>query len=187
MALNCSRNSLDRDEAEEIFDEYDIEISSKTPDIRNARIAGLIAQLSEIMESSEHGKIFEQWCHHAIRICFAIGLRNVELKPNKNARMRRDIVATNLGEGDAWKRIYDDYSTRQVIFEVKNYKGLKAQDYQQMTTYLSGEYGRLGFIITRDEEIDLYAGRDVEWVRELFLTHSNYSPMLSTARPARAI
>ena len=171
MALNCSRNALDPDEAEEIFDEYDIEISSITPGIRNARIEELIRQLSAIDEGAEYASDFEKWCHTAVRICFAAGLRNVEFKPNKNARMRRDIVATNLGEGDAWRRIYDDYSTRQVIFEVKNYKDITSADYQQMISYLSGEYGKLGFVITRDESIELYAGKDVEWVRELYATH----------------
>ena len=139
--------------------------------IRNARIAELIGELSRIDEGTEHASAFEQWCRQAIRICFAKGLRNVELKPNKNARTRRDIVATNLGEGNAWRRIYDDYSTRQVVFEVKNYKNIAASDYHQMTSYLSGEYGKLGFIVTREETIDLYSDRDVEWVRELYLSH----------------
>ena len=40
-----------------------------------------------------------------------------------------------------------------------------------MTSYLSGEYGKLGFIVTREETIDLYSDRDVEWVRELYLSH----------------
>ena len=169
MSLNCSRNTLHPDEAEEIFDEYDIEISSKTPAIRNARIVEIIRQLSQIEEGMDHASQFEQWCCEAIRICFSKGLRNVELKPNKNARMRRDIVATNLSEGNAWRRIYDDYSTRQVIFEIKNYQGLTAADYYQMISYLSGEYGKLGFFVTRDETVELYSGKDVEWVREVYL------------------
>lgn len=170
MSLNCSRNTLYPDEAEDIFDEYDIAISSKTPEIRNGRIVELILQLSQIEEGTSNASEFEQWCYEAIRICFAKGLRNVELKPNKNAQTRRDIVATNLGEGDAWRRIYDDYSTRQVIFEIKNYRELSAADYHQMVSYLSREYGRLGFFVNRDETVDLYSGRDVEWVRELYLS-----------------
>ena len=171
MALNCTRNTLDLDEAEEIYDEYDIEISSETPEIRNKRIKQLISQLSSIEEGNEGAKDFEQWCHKSIRICFAKGLRNVELKPNKLAKARRDIVATNLGEGDAWRRIYEDYGTRQVVFEVKNYQGLKSSDYQQMQSYLTGDYGRLGFFITRDNTVELYANKDVEWVREIYATH----------------
>lgn len=114
---------------------------------------------------------FEIWCHKAIRICFAKSLRNVELKPNKAARQRRDVVATNLAEHGVWKRIYDDYGTRQVTFEVKNYQGLTSADYQQVVSYLAGEYGRLAFLVTRDESVDLYAHRDVEWVRDIFMNH----------------
>ena len=171
MALNSTRNTLDFDEAEDIYDEYDIEVSSETPEIRNAKIKELITQLSSINEGNSASADFEQWCHKAIRICFAKGLRNVELKPNKLAKSRRDIVATNLGEGDAWRRIYDDYRTRQVTFEVKNYQGLEAADYQQIQSYLTGEYGRLAFVVTRDDTVDLYANKDVEWVREIYTVH----------------
>ena len=50
MALNCTRNTLNSDEAEDIYDEYDIEVSSETPEIRNAKIKELIAQLDSIDE-----------------------------------------------------------------------------------------------------------------------------------------
>lgn len=171
MALNCTRNALAPNEAEDIYDEYDIEISSETPDIRNTRIRELIAQLDRIEEGSAGSTEFKAWCQKAIRICFAKGLRNVELKPNKLAKSRRDVVATNLGEGNAWRRIYDDYGTRQVTFEIKNYPGLEASDYQQVQSYLTGEYGRLAFFVTRDDTVDLYANKDVEWVREMYTNH----------------
>lgn len=171
MALNCTRSTLEPDQAEEIYDEYDIEVSSETPEIRNAKIKELIAQYNDIGEGAEEAYDFEAWCHKAIRICFAKGLKNVELKPNKQAKSRRDIVATNLGEGDAWRRIYEDYGTRQVTFEIKNHQNLEAADYQQIQSYLTGEYGRLAFVVTRDSSVDLYANKDVEWVRELYDKH----------------
>jgi len=171
MALNSERTDLDQKVAEEIHDEYDIEISSETPQIRNNKIRKLINELNAIETGTQGATEFENWCHKAIRICFAKGLVHVELKANKQANSRRDVVATNLGEGDAWRRIYEDYGTRQVTFEVKNYQGISAADYQQVQSYLTGDYGRLGFIITRDDSVDLYANRDVEWVRELYSTH----------------
>jgi hypothetical protein len=161
MALNCAKTDMDAAQAEDIYDEYDIEVSSETPDIRKRRIETLRAQLEEIPEGTEGDDAFEAWCHKAIRICFAKSLRNVELKPNKLARQRRDVVGTNLGEQGAWKRIREDYGTRQVVFEVKNYKGLSAADYQQIQSYLGGEYGRLAFAVTREDTVDLYANRDV--------------------------
>ena len=88
------------------------------------------------------------------------------------AKFQRDVVGTNLGEGSAWSRIYQDYGTRQVVFEIKNYVGLKAADYQQVQSYLSGEYGQLGFVVTRDESIDLLKGKDVDWVRQMYSNHN---------------
>jgi hypothetical protein len=165
-----TREVLTKTEAEEIFDEYDIVISSETPEIRNARIKELIEELARIPEGKEGATDFESWCLSAVRICFAKGLRNVELKPNKNAKSRRDIVATNLGDGDAWKRVYDDYGTRQVIFEVKNYQELRPSDYYQIEHYLSGEYGRIAFVITRASSNDVYADKDLQWIREMYST-----------------
>lgn len=171
-ALNITQNGLTASEADEIFDEYDIHVSSETPIIRNERIKQLIGQLSDIPEGQEGSARFEQWCQSAIRICFAKGLRNVELKPNRAAKSRRDVVATNLGEGDAWRRIYDDYGSRQVTFEIKNYQGLKADDYYQILNYLTGEYGRLGFFVTRDERMDVLADKDLGWIREMYSKHN---------------
>ncbi|MBI3894333.1 MAG: ATP-binding protein [Acidobacteria bacterium] len=171
MALNCAKTHLEPGEAEEIFDEYDIEVSSETPAIRNAKISQLIQQLEQIPIGNDGDGLFEVWCHKAIRICFAKGLRNVEIKPNKQANTRRDVVALNLGEGNFWNRILQDYGARQVIFEIKNYQDLKADDYYQVLSYLTGEYGRLAFVVTRDDTVDLYSKRDVEWVRSLHAEH----------------
>jgi hypothetical protein len=54
---------------------------------------------------------------------------------------------------------------------VKNYQGLKAADYQQIQSYLTGEYGRLAFAVTRDDAVDLFVDRDIEWVREMYWQH----------------
>ena len=146
-------------------------MSSETPEIRNAKIRELIDGLATIPLGSTGATRFEEWCHGALRICFAKGLRNVELKPNKGATSRRDVVATNLGEGGAWRRIYEDYGTRQVTFEIKNVEDLTSSDYQQVQSYLTGPYGRVAFVVTRSATEDLYKGRDVEWVRDLYAAH----------------
>ena len=50
---------------------------------------------------------------------------------------------------------------------------MTAADYQQVQSYLSpeSEYGRLAFVVTRDDSVDLYAHRDVEWVRDMHAQH----------------
>jgi hypothetical protein len=171
MALNSTKNHLDPEQAQDIYDEYDIEVSSETPTIRNLKITALIQQLGAIADGAEGDSQFEVWCHKAIRICFAKGLRNVELQANKLVRQRRDVVATNLGESGVWQRIHQDFGTRQVIFEIRNYKGLTATDYQQINSYLGGDYGRLAFAVCRDDTVDLFANHDVQWVRDLYMSH----------------
>ncbi len=172
MALNVEDDpGSEACDAQEIYDEYDIRIASETPEIRKSRIRHILARLDDVPEGGEGSAAFEDWCADAIRICFAKGLRNVQLRPNRTARLRRDIVATNLAEDGAWRRIREDYGTRQVIFEVKNVGQLKSADYQQMLSYLGGDYGRVGFFVTRLGTIELRKGRDVEWVRDMYSQH----------------
>ncbi len=172
MALNIGGHELEAFEAEEIYDEYDIETSSQTPQIRSSRIEARLGELEEISVGAGGSAAFERWCEGAIRICFAKGLRNVELKPNRSARLRRDVVGTNLADDGAWKRVREDYGTRQVVFEIKNLETLESADYQQMVSYLTGDYGRLGFFVTRSRTTDLHKNRDVEWVREMYAQHN---------------
>lgn len=182
IALDAKRSLLDVDAAEEIYDEYEIEISSENPEIRVAKINQLIDRLKMIPEGQEGAADFEEWCERAIRIAFAGGLSNVELRPNRNAKSRRDIVATNLGEDGVWRRVYEDYGTRQVIFEVKNYHELQPADYRQISFYLDGHYGKIGFLVTRRDETNLRRGKDLDWVREVYNTQDKKLVILLTGR-----
>lgn len=172
MAINATRDVLDPEQAEEIYDEYDIEVSSETPEQRKRRIGQIVGELKELNEGKDDAAAFEDWCLRAVKVIFAGSLRNVELHPNVDAKQRRDIVATNLSETPAWQRIYEDYGVRQVVFEVKNYRGMHIEEYRQMVSYLTGEYGRLGFIITRDQDENLRKGSDLECMLEMYNRHN---------------
>ena len=170
LALNFGQDGLAPEEAREIHDEYDIAVVSATPEVREARIGALIARLGQTPEGTEGAPDFEQWCLDSLRIVCSGHLRNIILHPNSNALQRRDVVGTNLGETAFWRRLREDYAVRQVIFEAKNYADLSADDYRQVLSYLHGEYGRLAFVITRDEAVEPRTGRDLDWIRELFFT-----------------
>lgn len=170
IALNLSKNVLAADEAEQINDEYEIKITSVSPQIRAQRIGSLIAELGRINEGREHADDFEAWCLSAIQTVFAGHLSNVERKANGNAVQRRDIVGTNLAKSSAWSRIEKDYQARQIVFDAKNYQLVGRDEYRQMSTYLNGPYGRLGFLVTRDEDESLRAGSELDWVREIYTT-----------------
>jgi hypothetical protein len=170
IGLNLSRNALAPDEAEQINDEYEIKVTSVSPLIRSQRIGTLIAELGTIEEGREHAEDFENWAAVAIQTVFAGHLSNVERKANGNAVQRRDIVGTNLAKSSAWSRIEKDYAVRQVVFDAKNFKGVGRDEYRQMSTYLNGPYGRLGFLVTRDDDESLRAGSELDWVREIYTT-----------------
>ena len=171
LALNLTEKTLDVYQEEDKYDENEIEISSITDDQRKARIGQILEDVKSIKEGEEGCYAFETWCLGAIKLIFAGSLSNIELHPNKNGRQQRDIVATNMSAAPVWQRILQDYKTRQVIFEIKNYTELSADEYRQMNTYLTNEYGQLGFVITRDNDNNLHKGKDLDWVKELYFNH----------------
>ncbi|CAN7160517.1 ATP-binding protein [Paraburkholderia hospita] len=179
IALNLSRNALAADEAEQINDEYEIKITSASPQIRSQRIGSLIAELGQIEEGRPQADDFEAWTLTAVQTVFAGHLGNVERKVNGNGVQRRDIVGTNLAKSPAWLRIEKDYGVRQVVFDAKNYKSVGRDEYRQMSTYLHGAYGRLGFLVTRDEDENLHAGSELDWVRELYTNEKKLIVRLS--------
>lgn len=179
IALNLSKNALKQEEAEQINDEYEIKVSSLTPKLRDQKIGSLIASIGQLPEGRDYSSDFENWMLAAIQTAFAGRLTNIQIHPNRNAVQRRDIIGTNLCLSPAWKRIREDYSVRQVIFEIKNYKEIGADEYRQMSTYLHDQYGNLGFIVTRDHDDSLRSGKDLNWTKEIFDTQKKVIIKLS--------
>lgn len=171
IALNLSEQDVSDLSPEEIYDEYEIEVTSDAPALRNRRIGQLISDLDCIPQGIAGATRFEGWALDAIRIIFAGALRNPQLHPNKASINRRDVVATNLSETKVWERIYNDYKSRQIVFEVKNYEDLSLDEYRQMLSYLTGEYGRLGFFITRKKDFKL-TKQEVGWTRAFYFEHN---------------
>lgn len=171
LGLNLSRDALAPEEAEEINDEYDIIVQSVTPEIRKIKIGQTVSQLDKIPIGREGAKEFEHWCLDTLRIIFASHLINLELAPNGQSVQRRDIVGTNRAGSDFWKRVNEDYKVRQVVFDAKNYSGLGPDEYRQLQSYLTGVHGKLGFIISRDEDEHM-TGTELDWVREMHKSHS---------------
>lgn len=171
-ALGKSEIVEDEQLAEEIFDEYEITIYSADADQRSQILGRAISALPGIPSGSEGATEFEEWCFQAISFCFSYHLTNVALHPNRNAKQRRDVVATNSGTSTTWKRIQQDYRTRQVIFEVKNYETLGVEEFRQVHGYLGREYGKLGFIICRSSSIEL-TGSEASSFREFYKSESS--------------
>jgi len=175
MGLGLSRSNLNPDEAAQIDDEFEIKVLSVTPAIRQAKLGTVMAELALVKPGLDDASKFEQWCLDACRISFAGRLENMALHPNKGTTNLRDIVGTNSGNSLFWKRVREDYGTRQVIFEVKNYADLTQNDYRQVLSYLSGQYGNLAFIVTRSDSHELERDRELSWFKAI---HSEHKKMI---------
>lgn len=171
VALNLSDQAITINTSE-IHDDYDIQVRSETPEIRRKRLGQIIAELNQIPEGKADAPRFEKWCLQAVRIVFSKGIVDASLHPNKDSNQRRDVVGSNSAATKTWERVLRDYESRQVIFEAKNYSTeLGPAEYRQMNSYLSGPYGRLGFIINRSSDESLRRGPELEWVKDMYHNH----------------
>lgn len=180
LALGVHESELASEAADDIHDEYDIEVSSISVEQRKQQIGVLLQEIRNIPEGKSGAHDFEEWVLKTVNILFATDLTNIELHPNKNGLQQRDILATNLADTAVWKRILTDYKTRQIIFEVKNYKDLTASDYRQVNSYLYKDYGSLAFIINRDFTDNLEKHKDLSWVKEIYFNHNKLIVKLSS-------
>jgi hypothetical protein len=179
IALNLSKSALKSEEMEQINDEYEIKVESISPELRNQKIGALISEVSSISLGNSDSRSFEEWVFKSIQIVFARHLSNIEKHPNGNSTQRRDVIGTNTLSSKLWQSISHHYQVRQVIFEVKNYQNIGRDEYRQMNSYLHNSYGKLGFIVTRDDEPDLKKGGELDWVRETYTSHGKLIIRLS--------
>jgi hypothetical protein len=154
----------------EIHDDYTAYDSGEAAEIRTKLIGGLVAELPAVSVGDDGASKFEEWCLRVIKILFAGKLSNPELHPNGNAIQRRDIVATNCAQGGFWQRVITDYSSRQVIFEVKNFAEMNFDVYRQAALYAkSVKYGNFVILITRTNQEGL-THKEKGWLREIHQT-----------------
>ena len=171
-ALGATDSTTEDIDSEEIFDEYEVTIYSADQDQRSTIIGRTISAVSSIPVGTDGAKAFEDWCKDAITYCFSTHLTNIALHPNQSAPQRRDIVATNKGDSSVWQRIIQDYRSRQIIFEVKNFEKLGIDEFRQAHSYLGREYGNICFIICRAKDANLNQAEGAAF-REFYRSQSN--------------
>ena len=167
-ALSMDVQEYSIEEAEEIHDDYEIRIESLSREQRNKKIGRLVSKIRDIEVGREDAGEFEQWCLDCINTIFPTELDNIRLNPNKDAPQRRDVVATISAKEGVWRRIYEDYKTRAIIFEIKNFSDLKPENFRQLASYLVDVYGSFGFIIYRSERKEPSVDNELTWIREMY-------------------
>src|SRR5664280_648432 len=168
--LNIQHGEMTQEEAEEIGsplieirDEYDIEVSSKTPEIRKHRIGQIVAGLHSIPEGETGIVEFEQWCCSTLSILFVAGLSNVELKADLVHPNQRTIQGYNKGTTEVWQRIMEQFNVTRACFVVRNQAGVWRAQYDHVLVQLAGDNGKIAFIITRDKDEALKRDSELEW------------------------
>lgn len=169
-ALDIQSETIDEKVLIEIYDDATPPEHKEFQDIRTKMIGQLVSQLPVMPEGKENASKFEEWAFRTIQILFAGQLTNPELKPDQDSVQRRDIVVTNMANSGFWRRVREDYSSRQVVFEVKNYSSLRPDDFRQALSYSCDSYGRFIIIVNRNENEGV-SETDRGWIKEMWDKH----------------
>lgn len=170
----------------QINDEYEAKASQNTRDLRIALLGEVQGALPRIPIGREGSQQFEQWVFRTAKLLFGGTLSNFQLKPNAGGIQQRDVVATNMATRGFWKRILDDYKSRQVIFEVKNYEEVEPDDFRQALSYSTGEYGRFLIIVTRAGSESI-TEREQGWIKTLYFEHDRLVLIVPAMTLARCV
>jgi hypothetical protein len=170
-----------------INDEYNENPPVKeTKDFRVQLLGDILGALPRIRTGRDDAGNFEDWVLRAVRVLFAGKLSNPQLKPNAAGIQQRDIVATNLSKDAFWRRIYEDYGSRQIVFEVKNYEILDPDDFRQILSYLTGHYGKFAVVVTRAAS-EVPSNTEQDWLRVMWHQHERVMLILPASILARCI
>ncbi len=169
-----------------INDEYEVRVTAEVKDQRMSRLGEILGELDHIPEGLEGSSQFEKWTLRTLPILFAGRLANFERHPNADAISRRDIISSNRAEEGVWLRIRQDYGSRQVVFETKNYAELKHEDMRQMIDYLTGEYGKFGVIVTRSPN-EYPNSTEKGWLQAAYHEHELFIVIMPAVMLARGV
>jgi hypothetical protein len=134
----------------QVNDEYAVIPDKESIELRLQRLGRLPEELGGIPVGHAGSREFETWVLRTVRVLFSGALSHIELKPNPSAALsQRDIVGTNTTQTTFWRRIYEDYKSRQIIFECKNYEELTPDDFRQVLDYSTGDYGNFILVARR--------------------------------------
>jgi hypothetical protein len=169
-ALDIKSELIEENIIIELYDDSKTTSTEEITDIRTKKIGQLLSSLPQMPEGQSAANEFEEWVFRTVQILFAGHLSNPEFKPNSDAIQRRDIVATNMAPGGFWRRVREDYNSREVVIEVKNYTKLKNEDFRQALSYSGEFYGQFIVIVNRNQNEGL-STTEKGWVQEIWHQH----------------
>ena len=170
-ALDIQSELVEENILIQVYDENQPLDTDEISDLRTKRIGQIISKLPQMSQGHKDSHTFEKWSLQAIQILFPGKLSNAELKANSDAVQRRDIITTNCATEGFWRRIREDYNSRQVVFEIKNFSDLKIENFRQALSYSGKHYGKFIIIINRSPNEGL-STIERGWVQEFWHNHN---------------
>jgi hypothetical protein len=166
-ALNIAEGTAPPEVVTTVTDEYTLVPPEKVKDVRTRSIGRVLGALAAVPHGKDGAREFEKWVLRVVQVLFQGNLVNFQAKPNPGSVSQRDIVATNMAARGFWRRVLDDYKSRQVIFEAKNYAEITNEDLRQVLSYTGKDYGKLAVIIYRSEQEGV-SQTTKAWLREMY-------------------
>jgi hypothetical protein len=91
----------------------------------------------------------------------------IEQSRTESGSLIRDLIFYNNRNIDFLKEIYEDYGSRQIVFELKNVKAVEREHINQLNRYLDTGLGKFGVLVTRQRlpkamfknTVDLWSGQ----------------------------
>lgn len=115
-------------------------------------------------------KAYEESCFEFLQSAFYPELDYAESQVRTEGGTHiRDVIFYNDGKTDFLRELRNEYGSRQLVFELKNVKGLEGKHVDQLYRYLGNEFGRIGVLVARTPPgtavrkniTDLYASKKV--------------------------
>jgi hypothetical protein len=152
-------------QAEEIHDEYDIEVSSKDQEFRKQKIGSLMSELNTINDGLDDRNEFNSWVFKSLKILLASNLVNIKISDKLNYST---IIARNMSNANVWKEISQVYQTDDIMFDIHNKKLLEKNNYTELATRIDNNKHKIAFIVNRGHDNNISKDREVKWVREIY-------------------
>jgi len=149
---------------------YEISVTGIASDQRTKKLNDLMSILGKIPLGSAGQHDFEDWCYRAIGTVFAASLTALELPKPVGAGRSGRLTALNIGRVDSWKKLGDDFGVHQALFVLRNEESVKQEEYVEAIKDLPGECGKVVFLVTRDDRVEMAKDGELSWVRGICQT-----------------
>ncbi|MEZ8509722.1 hypothetical protein AB6D22_02660 [Vibrio splendidus] len=165
LALGSNSMDMTLSDAEDIHDEYDIEVSSADKEFRKQKIGALISELNSIPENVDERSDFNQWLLKSMKILWASNLVNMKLTDRNGFS---SILTNNVANNSVWKLILEKYHCNEMLFDVHNKSVLDKKDYMDLSVRTSSLGNKLAFIVSRDTNNNISKDTELKWVKEIY-------------------